>query len=224
MTGGRGQAAPDWLEAARGRCDARALEGLWAAVPEPMRLRYFAGSSVPPQYAGAFSHDGTWRAGVELAGLPEPMRREVAWCVFRIIELGGKIPTPALSMLVHRLGEVITDRPGQAPTSLLELSGREGCRGLRTRSTAAPDGFSAATTMNTIRWLLTRMLRLLVIALDTGPWWHRDQWNPVEDTRDPRARSRTDGPLHGAVRPDRHPVVAPRPPDGTARSGWTPGC
>ena len=86
----------DWVEAARGRCDPGALDGLWAEVPEPMRLSCFAEASVPPQYAGAFCHDGTWRAGVDLSPLPEPMRREVAWCVFRIIELGGKIPTPGV--------------------------------------------------------------------------------------------------------------------------------
>ena len=45
----------------------------------------------PTAVRGAFCHDGTWRAGVDLSPLPEPMRREVAWCVFRIIELGGKI-------------------------------------------------------------------------------------------------------------------------------------
>jgi hypothetical protein len=183
VTGGREQAASDWVEAARGRCDVQALEGLWAAVPEPMRLRCFAESSVPPQYAGAFCHDGTWRAGVDLAGLPEPMRREVAWCVFRIIELGGKIPTPALSMLVHRLGEVITDRAGQAPTSLLELSDRDWCQQIAHAVHRRVGRLPA--TMNNIRWLLTRMMRLLVIALDTGPWWHRDQWNPVEDSRIP---------------------------------------
>ena len=185
MTGGRAEAASDWVEAARGRCDARALEGLWAAVPESMRLRCFAESSVPPQYAGAFCHDGTWRTGVDLAGLPEPMRREVAWCVFRIIELGGKIPTPALSMLVHRLGEVITDHAGQAPTSLLELSGRDWCQRIAHAVHRRVGRLPAATTMNNIRCLLTRMMRLLVIALDTGPWWHRDQWNPVEDSRIP---------------------------------------
>jgi hypothetical protein len=90
MTGGREQAAVDWLEAARGRCDLQALGGLWAAVPETMRLSRFAESTVPPQYAGAFCHDGTWWAGVDLSGLPELMRQEVTWCVFRIIELGGR--------------------------------------------------------------------------------------------------------------------------------------
>ena len=92
MTGRPAQTTPDWVETARARCDPRALEELWAAVPEAMRLSRFAESSVPPQYAGAFCHDGTWRAGVDLSPLPEPMRREVVWCVFRVIELGGKIP------------------------------------------------------------------------------------------------------------------------------------
>jgi integrase len=185
VTGESAEAASDWVEAARGRCDVQALEGLWAAVPDSMQLRCFAESSVPPRYAGAFCHDGTWRTGVDLTGLPELMRREVAWCVFRIIELGGKIPTPALSMLVHRLGEVITDRAGQAPTSLLELSGRDWCQQIAHAVHRRVGRLPAAATMNNIRWLLTRMMRLLVIALDTGPWWHRDQWNPVEDTRIP---------------------------------------
>ena len=185
VTGGREAATIDWVEAARGGCDPRALEDLWANVPEPMRLSRFAESSVPPEYAGAFCRDGTWRAGVDLSPLPEPMRREVAWCVFRIIELGGKIPTPGLSMLVRRLGEVIADRAGRAPASLLGLP----VPGLVPTDPAcgAPPqrAAAAATTMTTIRRLLTRMMRLLVTASDTGPWWQRDQWNPVDDTRIP---------------------------------------
>ena len=185
MTGGREQAAVDWLEAARGRCDLQALGGLWAAVPETMRLSRFAESTVPPQYAGAFCHDGTWRAGVYLAGLPEPMRQEVTWCVFRIIELGGKIPTPSLSMLVRRVSEVIADRAGQAPVSLTELSGRDWCQAIAHAVHRRTAALPAPATMRNIRALLTRMMRLLVTALDTGPWWHLDQWNPAEDTRIP---------------------------------------
>jgi integrase len=176
----------DWLTAAaRGRRDPAALEGLWAAVPESMRLSCFAESTVPAQYAGAFCHDGTWRAGVDLSVLPQPMCREVAWCVFRIIEMGGKIPTPGLSMLVRRLGEVLADRAGRAPASLLGLSGREWCQQIQYAVHRRTGRLPAPTTMNNIRGLLTRMTRLLVTALDTGPWWHRDQWNPVEDTRIP---------------------------------------
>jgi integrase len=122
---------------------------------------------------------------VDLSCLPEPMRREVTWCVFRIIELGGKIPTPALSILVRRLGEVIADRADQAPTSLLGLSGRDWCQHIAHAAHRRAGQLPAVTTMNNIRRLLTRMMRLLVTAMDTGSWWHRDQWNPVEDTRIP---------------------------------------
>ena len=185
MTGGRTKSSVDWSESSRGRRDSTALDGLWAAVPEPMRLSFFAESTVPAQYAGAFCHDGTWRAGVDLSNLPQPMRREVAWCVFRIIEMGGKIPTPGLSMLVRRMGEVLADRGRQAPASLLGLSGRDWCQQIQHAVHRRTGRLPAATTMNNIRGLLTRITRLLVTALDTGPWWHRDQWNPVEDTRIP---------------------------------------
>jgi hypothetical protein len=97
----------DWVEAARGRCDPRALEDLWADMPEPMRLSCFAESSVPPEFAGAFCHDGTWRAGVDVSQLPEPMRREVAWCVFRIIELGGVEHAGAPARAEQGLHEII---------------------------------------------------------------------------------------------------------------------
>jgi hypothetical protein len=48
VTGRGAETARDWVEAARGRCDPQALEGLWAAVPEAMRLSRFAESTVPP--------------------------------------------------------------------------------------------------------------------------------------------------------------------------------
>jgi len=183
-----GRSAPTtvgWWEEARGHCDPSVLEGLWATVPPLMRLTCFSPATVPAQYAGAFCQDGTWRAGIDLSTLPEPMRREVAWCVFRIIELGGKIPTPGLSMLVHRLGEVLADRGDRASTSLLGLSGRDWCQQIQHAVHRRAGRLPAPTTMRTIRGLLTRMLRLLATALDTGPWWQREAWNPVEDSRIP---------------------------------------
>jgi hypothetical protein len=119
---------------------------------------------------------------VDLSCLPEPMHQEVLWWVLRIIELGGKIPTPTLSILVRRLGEVLADRAGQGPVSLRGLSSREGCQRMRRAAHRRGGRLPAATTMRNIRQLLTRMMRLLVTAVDPDPWWHRDQGNPVEDT------------------------------------------
>jgi len=174
VTGGRAEAGTDRVEAVRGRCDPQTAADLWAAVPESMRLSHFDESSVPTEFAGAFCHDGTWRAGVDLSQLPEPMRQEMVWCVFRIIELGGKIPTPGLSMLVSRLGEVIAERGGRAPVSLLGLSVQQWCQQIQRVVHHRSGRLPAASTMNNIRRLLVRMMRLLVIACDTGPWWQRD--------------------------------------------------
>ncbi|MHB8340002.1 MAG: tyrosine-type recombinase/integrase [Mycobacteriales bacterium] len=176
---------PDWVEAIRGRCDRQAAASLWTMVPEPLRLSRYAESSVPADYAGAFCHDPTWRAGIDLAGLPDPIRQELAWCVFRIIELGGKIATPSLSMLVHRLGEVVADHTGRSPASLLDLSVHEWCQQVGRAAHRRTGRLPAATTMVNLRRLLTRMMRLLVLACDTGPWWVHDRWNPVEDPRIP---------------------------------------
>ena len=88
-------------------------------------------------------------------------------------------------MLVRRLGEVIADRAGRAPASLLGLSVPEWCQQIQRAVHRRGGRLPAATTMTNIRRLLTRMMRLLVTACDTGPWWQRDQWNPVEDNRIP---------------------------------------
>jgi hypothetical protein len=159
VTGARRQSALELIEAACGRADPQALEALWTAVPEQMRLLRFAPDTVPPQYAGAFCHDGTWRAVVDLSHLPEPMRREVAWCIFRIINLGGTIPTPALSMLVRRLGEVIAGQPGRAPVSLLGMAGRDWCQQIQHAAHRRTGRLPASATMTGIRALRQRNLR-----------------------------------------------------------------
>jgi integrase len=185
VTGAGRPAAVDWLETARSRCDRAGLEQLWAAVPQPMRLTRFAASTVPAGYAAAFCHDPTWQAGVDLSQTPEPMRRELAWCVFRVIELGGKIPTPTLSILVRRLGEVVADRGARAPASLLDLSVRDWCQQIQQAVHRRKGRLPAPATTRSIGRLLTRMMRLLLTALDTGPWWERDRWDPIEDARIP---------------------------------------
>ena len=178
-------AKADWIEDARIRCEVHAFTQLWAQVPESMRLPELAASTVPSQYAGAFCQDGTFRAGVDLTALPDPMRRELLWCVCRIIGLGQKIPTPALSILVRRLGEVVSDYPAERLCSLLELSGTDWCQrfshGVHRRTGRLP----ATATATHVRVLLSRMMRLLVTALGTGPWWQRGRWDPVEEPRIP---------------------------------------
>lgn len=182
---GHDVSAVDWIEDARARCDVHDFTRLWAQVPDAMRLPELSASTVPAPYAGAFCQDGTFRAGLDLSALPEPMRRELLWCVCRIIGLGQKIPTPALSILVRRLGEVVADHPAERLCSLLDLSGTDWCQRFSHTVHRRTGRLPATVTAKHLRVLLSRMMRLLVTALDTGPWWKRDRWDPVEEPRIP---------------------------------------
>ena len=65
------------------------------------------------------------------------------------------------------------------------MAGRDWCQQIQHAAHRRTGRLPAPATMSNIRGLLTRMMRLLVTASDTGPWWRLDQWNPVEDTRIP---------------------------------------
>lgn len=113
---------PPVAGAAGGHDPEQFADRLWEEAPAGMRLSRFSPGTVPGQYQDAFTDSTAWRAGIDLSHLPGPMQRELAWCVFRVIGLGWKIATPALSMLARRLGEVIAGLGGhQAPVSLTGL-------------------------------------------------------------------------------------------------------
>ena len=114
------------------------LQGLWEALPPGMRLAYFSAAAVPEEFRGGLAHQRGRTTGVDLSGLPAPMRQELAWCVFRIIEQGGKLDVTHMRALVRRLGEVISDL-GAGPRFLLPgwRCGIGSCRS-RSRCSAAP--------------------------------------------------------------------------------------
>lgn len=185
MTGEHGPAAVGWVEDARTRCDLASFTRLWDQVPQGMRVRLLGASTVPAPYADAFCQDRTFHAGVDLTVLPEQMRRELLWCVYRIIGLGEKVATPTLSILVRRLGQVTVDHPGEGLSSLLDLPESRWYQYFSVSAHRRTGRLPAPATTAQTRRMLSRMVRLLVTALDTGPWWQRDRWDPVEEPRIP---------------------------------------
>jgi len=183
VNGGSGQLAGS---AAGG--DLPSLASLQAALPAPMRQPRFAAASLPPRFASAIRHGGSGQE-IDLSPLPARMRQETAWCLFRIIEIGGTVAVPAVNMLARRLGEVIADRGadrgGPVPASLLDFPvpdwSRQVAHAVHRRTGQLP----APATARNLGSLLARMTGLLAVSLDTGPWWQRDDWNPVEDGRIP---------------------------------------
>jgi Phage integrase family len=163
------------------------LASLLEALPAPMRQPRFAPASLPPRYASAIRHGGPGQEA-DLSPLPARMRQEAAWCLFRIIEIGGTVAVPAVNMLARRLGEVIADCEdgrGPVPASLLDVPVQEWSRRIAHAVHRRTGRLPAATTTRNTASLLARMTGLLASALDTGPWWRREEWNPVEDGRIP---------------------------------------
>lgn len=106
MNGITAEELMDCLEAAGSRHDEAVLERLWASVPPGMRLPRLSAGMVPALYQGGFAEGGKARTTIDVSGLPGPMRREVTWCVFRVIELGGRIQVHGAAMLARRLTEI----------------------------------------------------------------------------------------------------------------------
>ncbi|MGH3406038.1 MAG: hypothetical protein ACRDRJ_26595 [Streptosporangiaceae bacterium] len=175
-------------EAARGHEQEQLADRLWAAIPAGMQLSRFCAPDVPDQYRDAFVDSTAWRAGISFSGLPAPMRRELAWCVFRVIELGGKIPTPVLGMLARRLGEVTADLDGQAPASLTGLSADAWLREISLAVHRRTGQLPAAWCIRHMRCMLRRFLHLLAAAADERPWWQHELWTPAENPRIPVRR------------------------------------
>jgi integrase len=159
--------------------------GLWEQVPVELRLTRFAADTVPLAYRDAFGHRPGDRRVLDLAGLPEPMRRELAWCVFRIVEQGGVVCLGDLAGLVRRLREVLDDLGAAGPCSLVAASPREWhqhmARSVHRRTGVLP----AAASARNVRETLHRCYRLLWAGYDARPWWQREVWDPGLDRRIP---------------------------------------
>src|SRR5215207_1089240 len=95
---------------------------LWEAIPAEMRLLRFTRGSVAPRYRSGFAWQRDHPGGLSFEGLPTPLARELAWCVFGIIDRGGVVVPSDMSVLVRRLNDVVADLgPAAAPPSLVGL-------------------------------------------------------------------------------------------------------
>jgi integrase len=175
----------DCWEAAGHRYDPEALSRLWAAVPDGMRQARLSACTVPERCQAALTGADGSRVVLNLEPLPEPMRQELTWCVFRIVELGGNVPMPSAAMLVRRLAEVVADLGTRTPCSLMDLSARAWCQQIPLAVHRRRGRLPGASSTRHMREILLRFLRLLALAYDQRPWWQRESWNPVEDNRIP---------------------------------------
>lgn len=162
------------------------LRALWESVPAGMRLTCFGPDTVPNEYRGGLGEKPGRSTALDLSEMPEPIRTELAWCVFRIIDQGGRVDIGHMRMLARRVSDVVGDLGPHAPTSLTGLSARDWehqmARSRQRRAGALPP----PSTARDLGQQLRRCYRLLSAAYDPRPWWQQERWDPSIDPRIPQ--------------------------------------
>ena len=170
-------------------------DGLWAQVPDGLSSPRLSPETVPEEYRSGFRHygDGTrnsrGRTPVDLSVLPEGLRKEITWCMFRIVDLGGVIGMSRAATVVRMLGATVaagTDRAVSSQVSLLDADVQEWCQRIRAVFRRDSGRFPSPSTMRCAACELQRYSRVLEAAYDTRDWWQREVWRPAEDARIPQ--------------------------------------
>lgn len=185
MNGITAEELMDCWEASGSAYDAEILTRLWASVPPEMRLPRLSADAVSGRYRGGFAVGGRQREVVDVGALPGPMRQEVTWCMFRIIELGGRVQMPGTVMLARRLTEITAGHAAGEPRSLMDLPARTWLQQIPLAVHRRRGKLPAPSSVTQMRQVLLRFWWLLDLAYDTRPWWQRESWHPVEDPRIP---------------------------------------
>jgi integrase len=169
--------------AARLRGDYREeiCQQLWEQIPEPLRLERFDAASTGGH--PAFSFRRTFQH-LDLRPLPEPMRRELAWCLWRVIDQGGQIHG-AYVPLVHRLSDIDADdrAADRLPTASLMARSLEEWERAMAKATLRRG--LQRSGMKPARWALRACYRLLHLAYDPREWWEHEVWDLRLDARIP---------------------------------------
>jgi integrase len=158
---------------------------LWQQVPPELRLTEFSSRTLPDHPAFHWRLEGraTWR-GFDLGPLPEPMQRDFAYCLSRVIDSGLQITAPYGHLIQWFIRLVEETRGAGRPPlrSLIDSSASNWEREL-VRERARRTG--------TLGWtksgpgIFRRCYRHLLIAYDPREWWQHDAWSPRFDARIP---------------------------------------
>lgn len=192
-------AALDQLDGGGLYCELRNRE-LWGQVPDELRLDCYTPDALPAHPAFRWRLVHPYHREVDLRRLPEPMRRELCFALWRIIEQGLQI-TDNYAHMARTLELIVSDRRGAGrpvPRSLMDLPLRDWerewrlARARRGPVVARVEG-RAARTRRTGKLALStnpasclrRCYRQLVIAYDPREWWQHDLWAPRVDPRIP---------------------------------------
>jgi hypothetical protein len=154
-------------------------------VPAELHLTEFSLRTLPdhPAFRWRLGCRPEWR-GFDLGSLPEPMQRDFAYCLWRVIDSGLTITQPYARLVNWFI-------------RLAEDQGRGGCPPLRSLIDRSLHDWEHELIKERARrsgkfgWpkfgpgIFRRCYRHLLIAYDPREWWQHDAWSPRFDARIP---------------------------------------
>jgi Phage integrase family len=176
-----------------GNTDVQTTLNIYAWVTDDAELgtTYFTIPQIP-DYLGAFRASGC-RGRVDFRMLPEPLGHELAFCVWRIIELGGLVPHEPLDRLARCVAAVLELLPARERarrTPLMAAPATTWIRELLAALTRARGRIPSARKHD-FTWMLRRCYRLLCFAM-TRAIGGGGRSGICSSTRDPPPRARAE--------------------------------
>lgn len=169
-----------------GQFQAETLDAMWSAIPARFRTVELASVGLLPEDGAAFTMSKPQKTfRLRFSQLPEPIDRELAWCCWRIVELGGRVPVGALGSLILWLAATIEDHP-ELRGSLMKGTPREWERTLAATWARRNGRLPGKNWLLNTTALLRRCYQMLWTAYDQRPWWQREVWDPELDPQIPR--------------------------------------
>lgn len=163
------------------------LDTLWADMPDRYRTTELDAADLDVADMAVFSMTAGSRGfRLRFTAVGEPMGRELAWCCWRIIELGGRVPVSVMQSLLKWLTAALDDHPELAG-SLMNQTPRTWERALaaavaRRHGSLPGQNWNLRNTCGFLR----RCYRMLRLVYDQRPWWQHEEWNLALDARIPR--------------------------------------
>ncbi len=162
------------------------LDALWSDMPDRYRTTELDSADLHDTDMSVFSVTaGTRGFRLRFSAVVEPMDRELAWCCWRIVELGGRVPVAAVQSLLRWLAATIEDHPGFRG-SLMDQTPREWERALAATYARRQGALPGKHWLQNTAALLRRCYRMLWTAYDQRPWWQHEEWNLAFDPCIPR--------------------------------------
>ena len=159
---------------------------LWESLPEECRVDHIDKKNMPDIYRSAIRLKSADPRTINFRHLPEPMTWEVAWLIYREIELGRYINPNIFNRATHllRIATKHGTKRGRSAVSLLHLTPEEW---VREAQFARMRGIKCGSSNDKPAEHRLRQLQdILVYPYHQGDWWELNVWNPKLDPRIPQ--------------------------------------